>query len=367
MIYRFTKRRRWLTHTRCILSTMIILFAWLPDLGARPLTAFAIDPDDSQIRYAGGDMNGLSKSVDGGSTWDTIWESYPGDVVDRHISGIVVDPYDAETVYVSIDNFSFSVDVGGVFKSTDGGQTWMTMNSGLPEASVSFMKVDPHHPDVLYVRSHGELHKTVDGGTNWQNISPVAFVQSLEVSPDVPSAVYAIGSDRNQGEGDTLFRSPDGGASWQHGLPTPDGVHILDIAASSSDGDILFSSGWHTQDGLTGSVFSSLDGGTNWTLVWELKGGRISTLVVDPRDPRILYAGSSGKVDEPGLFRSTDGGQHWTRIHPGSVVDITLDPQDADAVHVGSRFGGIVSFAFQDLGTIVERISWSNVKKRVVE
>ena len=98
----------------------------------------------------------------------------------------------------------------------------------------------------------------------------------------------------------------------------------------------------------------------------ELEGGDIEDLAIDPHTPDILYAGSVGKVHEPGLFRSTDGGATWTKIHEGGPTAILIDPHDSNTLYVAMRElveGGVYRFTLRSDKTAAEETTWGALKR----
>ena len=121
------------------------------------------------------------------------------------------------------------------------------------------------------------------------------------------------------------------------GLPS-NSARLHDIVFDPQHSDILYAGGWHAPEGrLTGVIFKSTDAGRTWTQVLELEGGMFRALAVDSHNPHILYAGSSGKIQEPGFFRSVDGGRSWKKVHSGQAVALAIDPHGSNAVYVGMR------------------------------
>jgi photosystem II stability/assembly factor-like uncharacterized protein len=344
-------------------SSVIALVSLLSDVDAGLLSAFAVDPNNPQVQFAGADMNGLSKSVNGGATWRTLWEGVENESVDRFISDIVIDPHDANTVYVGITGQGYQNLATGLARSTDGGETWESVNNGLGSPfSVFSPTVDPFHPDVIYVGTDELVFRSDDGGESWHDISPGPSVAAIAVNPHVPDRVYALA--RDPAANLLLYRTSDSGASWTETtsrLPVGS-AHIEDITFDPHDNTTLYTYGIHVQPDFTGILFKSTNEGATWQTLWELKGGYLRSVLVDPADADVIYAGSGGKVTEPGLYRSVDGGSQWTRHHNGNVVDLSLDPDAPNSLFLGARLQGVLHLFFDAPGTAVGPATWGRVK-----
>jgi photosystem II stability/assembly factor-like uncharacterized protein len=259
---------------------------------AQTVRALAVDPRDPDVVYAGVDYPvSLLKSTDGGRSWRRLrvpW-NWIWDVGSATFSALAVDPRDPDVVYAGIDNGS-SV----WFKSTDGGATWEGAWDGsfvfrasayAADPFPSALAFDPLDPDTLYGYGGGlPLFKSTDGGATWQRVAypfiPASLnVGNLAIDPREPATLYAAAGEsmtfpRNPGEGEGIFKSTDAGSSWR---------------------------------------------------ALGLKGHNIWALAIDPRQRQTVYAGT-----ESGLFRSTDGGGSWSRFSRGlpsdGIESLAVDP-----------------------------------------
>ena len=180
-----------------------------------------------------------STSLDGGQTWAAAPSQQVSGGV--QINALVVHPRDAQTVYVATND-------GAVLKSTDGGQNWMQLNSGLPSLPVSVLALAPSNPDTLFAAMKGTetiagagLYRSTDGGATWMQLNsglaPEAPVTSIVVDPKNSQIVYL--GDFFSG----VYVSTDGGGTWQslnQGL-THTAVKTMAI---SDDGTVLYASIW---------------------------------------------------------------------------------------------------------------------------
>jgi photosystem II stability/assembly factor-like uncharacterized protein len=248
--------------------------------------AVAIDPQNPSIIYAGFGWKGrtnriysINKSADGGQSWtNTGYLFYTTGYHHVGVSDIWVNPTDSDTILVAVAGYATVG--GGVYKSTDGGETWEE-TYGFWAATLA---TDPTDPQVLYFGSErlGYVFQSTDGGSSWTNISPNApeywldEVRDIEV--DLNSSVYAA---TNEG----LWKRD--GSDWTEltGLPTDD-ITALAIDRSTSPGTVYVGTG---EDG----VFVSQDGGSTWIPFNEGLGNlSVTKLSISASQPKMLYAGT---------------------------------------------------------------------------
>lgn len=253
---------------------------------------------------------------------------------------------------------------GGVWKSTDGGQTWSSIFDDQPISSIGSIAVAPSDPNVIYVGS-GEanirgnvaagngIYKSTDAGKTWSHVwTQEGQIGTLVVHPANPDVAYAavlghaFGPNAERG----VYRTTDGGKTWQQVLKKSADAGASDVAMDPSNPRILFAgfwearrSPWDLKSGGPGSgLHVSRDGGDTWKELRE-KGlpngvwGKVGVAVA-PSDGRRVYA--LIEADEGGLFRSDDGGETWTRAsgyrglrqRAWYYSTLTVDPRNPDIV-----------------------------------
>ena len=240
-----------------------------------------VDPQNNSTVYAGVHrfdytQGQLFKSTDGGASWSPTSLSF----ADTGISCLVVDPQNSSTLYAgtSEDRFGFQFDTGqGVFKSTDGGATWASVNAGLSDLNISAVVIDPQMPSTLYTATHLGLFKSTDGGNNWAQSKITSLVIALAADPQTPGTLYAGARpnfksvDLDDGRGNPrrrkvsgldgpggLIKSTDGGETWReinNGLDWFYNHYLISFDPQSSSTLYL---------GTFDGVFKSVDGGNNW-------------------------------------------------------------------------------------------------------
>jgi photosystem II stability/assembly factor-like uncharacterized protein len=262
-------------------------------LDGKIVTAIAADPSNASILYAGAQLDGLWKSVDGGVSWTSARTGYTGDIA----VAIAVEPSSPATVWAGSNS--------GVFRSTDGGASWSDRSGNLPNRRVFALAIDPSDPAVAYVSvdaAGGGVYRTTDGGASW---SP----RPLPVPGSSVSSFALRGPELFAGWGNVLWKSTNGGTNWA--IPYPDILPggLFAIAAPPGDSDVVVGV---SQQGTYRSTSSPAP---NWVSTRSgLTSLKITTFKGRPGDPSTIVAGSSGGG---GVFRSADGGRSWQPVQSG--------------------------------------------------
>ena len=262
---------------------------------------------------------------------------------------------------------------GGVWKSDDFGRTWNPIFDHESSQSIGAIAVAPSDPNVVYVGSGEGLHrpdlsvgngiyKSTDSGKTWTHLGLTDGQQipALAIDPRDPNHVFAavLGHPYGPSEERGLYRSTDGGQSWQRIIAKDENTGCADVEIDSSNPDVLYASMWEVREGpwedgnefngAGGGLFKSTDGGNTWH---PLKNGLPADLsqiyvAIAPSDPKRLYATlamASGKLS---VYRSDDAGENWTqittdprpsgRIGGGDLPIPRVDPKNSDVVYVAS-------------------------------
>ncbi len=260
---------------------------------------------------------------------------------------------------------------GGVWKSTNAGRTWVPVFDSQPVASIGAIAVAPSNPDIIYVGT-GEsdmrdsicpgdgVYKSSDGGATWKHIGLEATRQigRVLVDPKNPEVVFVAAQGHAYGPSPDrgVYRSKDGGATWQKVLYKNESVGAIDLAIDPMDSRTVYAALWATRrppwyiyapsNGPGGGIFKSTDGGSTWQqLTNGLPDGtgRIG-LAVAPTKAGRLYAIVDADAKNGGLYRSEDAGVSWARISGDSRIwgrgwyfcKVTADPKNADVVYVSN-------------------------------
>ena len=292
--------------------------------------AIAIDPKSSKVLYAA-TRNGIFKSNDGAETW--VRKSKGIDEI--HALSVAVDPKTPSTLYTGAYR-------GGLFKSIDGGESWKSVKPSGGAALYVFGRVplehiaiDPVNPQTLMFTS---VYKSTNGAADFKQVELGAGstdVNHIGFDPKNPKIVYAAGT------GD-LMKSSDAGATWSRvdfGIPSP--AHARVTAIHPGSGEILLGTGYS-------GLHKSTDSGKTWKGVGEglREKARIESIAWDPSDARNVYVTANLKIgDEASVYRSTDGGgtfEHTGKDLPyEKISSLVMDPKDPKTLYAGAPFSGI--------------------------
>ena len=262
------------------------------NIGGR-FNCLAVHPTNSNIIYAGAATGGIFKTTDGGTTWSPIFDNQPY----LAIGSITIDANNPNTIWVGTGdaNISGLCYIGdGIYKSTDGGNTWTNM--GLNDQHVfSKIIIDPTNSNIIYAATMGQ-----------------PFVR-----------------DNNRG----LYKSIDGGTTWNSILFVHDDAGIIDLVINPNNTQILYAASYNRirnnqerlMHGPQSKIWKTTDGGTTWNpLTNGLPNFPVSRigLTIYPSNPNILYTVIADSTQYfQGIYKTTDGGTSWL------PVDITsLDP-----------------------------------------
>ncbi|MGA7295580.1 MAG: exo-alpha-sialidase [Terriglobales bacterium] len=336
-----------------------------PYIGGRVVTVTGVS-GNANLFYAGAVGGGVWKSTDEGIKWENITDGkLPGP--SSSIGAIAVALSDPNTIYVGTGEADIRSDVipgDGVYKSTDAGKTWHYV--GLRDThSISTVLIDPKDADIVYVASMGHvfapndqggIFKSADGGKSWQKI---LFVDnntgaiSLVMDQSHPDVMYAAMWQAirmpwglsSGGPGSGIYKTTDAGAHWTNitrnpGLPQAV-LGRVGLSVSASKSDTVYA----IIQAKDGGVFRSDDAGATWKRVNDEMKLRqrafyYMTIYVDPKDPDTVYA---PEVDA--LFVSHDGGKSFTKLRTphGDNHVIWINPEDTRILLEGNDGGATVS------------------------
>lgn len=276
------------------------------------------------------------------------------------VASVAVCPADGNVIYVGAAT-------GGVWKSQDGGLSWQPVFDRQGTASIGAVTVHPANPDLVWVgtgegnprNSQGVgrgIWKSLDGGSSWtfMGLGSSEHIHRVVVHPDDPDRAWvaALGPTWSPGGERGIYRTDDGGRSWQRVLSTNEQSGAADLVIDPRNPDKLFAAMWEhrrwpwffVSGGEGSGLFVTRDGGDSWERLGPEEGlpegplGRIG-LAVYRRDPRIVYA--LVEAEESALLRSEDGGRSWRVVNdqrriaprPFYYADIRVDPQNENRVY----------------------------------
>jgi photosystem II stability/assembly factor-like uncharacterized protein len=316
--------------------------------------------------YVGTATGGIWKSIDGGVTWKPIFD----DQSTSSIGDITIDPSNPEIVWIGTGeaNPRNSVGVGrGVFKTLDGGENWQFLGLEKTE-KISRLLLNPNNPNMAYVAAMGTtwgenpergVFKTVDGGTTWENILFVddkTGAADLAMDPSNPNRLLAAMWEHRRkpwffnsgGPGSGLYLSADGGETWEklspkEGLPEGE-LGRIGIAFSRSHPNIVYA----LIEAKKSALCLSEDSGSTWKIINDKPGVSprpfyYSDIRVHPKQPNIVYR-LSGPLDV-----SIDGGKSFKRLMDffavhGDFHELWIHPDNCNFMVVGGDGGIGISY-----------------------
>ena len=343
-----------------------------PPRGGR-VVAVAGHPTESAVFYFGACAGGVWKTNDAGTYWENVSDGFFNSAA---VGAIAVADADPNVIYAGTGETTIRLDVSygdGVYKSTDGGKTWA--NVGLKETRhIGKIRIHPQDPDLVYVAALGHafgpneergVFRSKDGGATWENIlfrSEKAGAVDLAMDPNNPRILYATiwETYRNfwelssGGPDSSFYKSTDGGDSWEEitnkpGLPKGL-IGKIGVAASPAQSDRV----WAIVEAEKGGLHRSDDGGETWELLtanrdlWH-RPFYYCHIFADPQDPDTVY------VLNLKMWKSTDGGRTFTEITTphGDNHDLWIDPNNPRRMIEGNDGGACVSFNGGDSWTTI--------------
>jgi hypothetical protein len=313
------------------------------NIGGR-LTDIEMHPSDMETIYAAAASGGVFKSINTGESWTPIFD----DALSLSVGDIAIAPSDPQIIYVGTGEAnggggSQTYDGVGIYKSSNGGNNWI--HCGLEESrNIGRMVIHPQNPDIVYVAAMGNL--------------------------------FSNNSERG------IYKTMDGGLTWQNVLYVSDSTGGIDVAIHPDNPDTVYAAMWErvrrpnrkSYGGLTCGIYRTINGGLDWT---ELTNGLpspgtnigrigIDISLSDPNTLYAIYADKTGYFD--GVFKTTNGGNSWTQTNDGSLADcyasygwwfgrISIDPVDPNIAYV---------IGFDLYKTSSGGNSWTNISSLVV-
>ena len=344
-----------------------------PFRGGRTRAATGV-PSQPNVFYIGQVNGGVWRSTDFGRTWDPIFDGQPT----QSIGDIAVAESDPNIIYVATGEGLRRPDLAigdGVYKTSDGGKTWT--NVGLHDGqAIPAIRIDPKDPNRVFAAVLGHpygpnkergIFRSTDGGQTWKNIlfkDENTGGCDLEIDPSNPNVIYACmwqsrqapWEDGNEygGPNGGLFKSTDGGDTWHQltkGLPT--NLVQINVAIAPSQPSRLYAALSTTEKHEYGTskgtgFYRSDDSGETWAKITDdprpaekIGGGDLSVPVVDPKNPDVVYSASIV------AHKSTDGGKTWQswRGAPGGddYQNLWINPTFPSVILLVSDQGAIVT------------------------
>lgn len=326
------------------------------------IVAFAVDPKEPSRYFAAAASGGVWRTVNNGATWTPVFDNESS----YSIGAITLDAKNPLVVWVGTgeNNSQRSVSYGdGVYKSEDGGKSWKNMGLKTSE-HIGKILIDPRDSNVVYVAAQGPLwsagkerglYKTTDGGKTWNQILKISEntgVTDIVIDQQNPDTIYAAAYQRRRhvwtlvdgGPESAIHKSTDGGATWKKlktGLPTVD-LGRIGLTISPVDNNVLYATVEAADK--KGGIFRSTDRGESWERRNEFDATAMyySQIVADPKNVDRIY------VPNTYMMTSDDGGKTVRRLGEKSKhVDnhaIWINPDNTKHLLVGCDGGVYESY-----------------------
>jgi photosystem II stability/assembly factor-like uncharacterized protein len=334
-----------------------------PYRGGRVI-AVAGHPTQKNVFYFGGTGGGVWKTEDSGDTWQNISDKY---FKTSSVGAIAVSKSNPNVIYVGMGECCLRGDIShgdGVYKSSDGGKTWQHM--GLAGTRhIGRVRIHPDNSDIVYVAALGHafgpnkergVYRSLDGGKTWENVlfrSEKAGAIDMVLEPGNPRVIFAAFWETRRypykfssgGPGSGIFKSMDGGDTWKDisnnpGLPEGVKGRIGLTISAAKPGRI-----WAIVEAKKKGIFSSDDGGDNWKSVstdpnMHQRPWYYHHIKADPQNADTIY------VMNVRFWKSTDGAKTFKSIRTphGDNHDLWIDPEDPQRMIEGNDGGAVVTF-----------------------
>jgi len=335
-----------------------------PFRGGRAVATAGV-PGDPNTFYFGTVDGGVWKTTNAGGTWTPVFDHQPV----ASIGAIAVAPSDPKIIYVGSGESDIRSDLAsgdGLYRSTDGGESWQ--NVGLRDTrQISRIVIDPQNANIVYVGALGHaygpndergVYESTDGGEHWTRVldqGPETGIADLAIATDHPNILFASTWHTHRppwstyapldAAGAGIFRSQDGGNSWTRltGSGLPEGDWGRTAVAVSADGKRIYVL---IDDDKKSGLYRSDDGGESWAL--KNSDARLTSrawyfgnITIDPQNPDVLY------VPNVALYRSEDGGQTISIVRgaPGGddYHQLWLDPKNSSRMILATDQGTTIS------------------------
>ncbi|MCF8379540.1 MAG: T9SS type A sorting domain-containing protein [Bacteroidales bacterium] len=297
--------------------------------------------------------------------FDYQWEFAGPENIGGRITDIEMHPDSPNTIYLGAST-------GGIWKSTNNGSSWEYSFNGVNFISIGDIAIDPNNENVIYAgtgeansssysfRGDG-IYKSVDAGVSWEysGLEQSAYIGRIIVDYNNPQKIFAAACgnlftpDPERG----VYRSLDGGSSWENVLFVNDSTSAIDLVQHPTDPNILYAGMWERMRGLRyrnsfglgTSVWKTTDGGDTWNemtngLPYTEDAGRVG-LAISQSNPEVLYAYYDMPFSEVEVYKTINGGDSWSATNTGSLTgmnsnfgwyfgQVRVNPSDEDNVYI---------------------------------
>ncbi|MCH7717274.1 MAG: glycosyl hydrolase [Gemmatimonadetes bacterium] len=348
-------------------STFLAGYRWRnlgPDRGGRSIAVTGVRgrPEEGYFGAVGG---GLWKTTDGGENWAPVTDYQ---ITSASVGAVAVSETDPDLIFIGTGETCIRGNImpgDGVYRSRDGGETWEHVGF-YQSHGISKIRIHPTNPDIIFVASFGKygapseergVFKSTDGGDTWNRVlyrNDETGAIDIAIDRNNPNVIYASLWEAYRkeytmssgGPGSGMFKSTDGGETWTEitrnpGMPQEGLVGRIGLAVSSANSNRVYA----LFENDNGGLFKSDDAGATWELVNDERRIRqrafyYTHVFADHQDEDVVY------LQNTSVFRSTNGGDSLEVINNGThgdFHDFWIDPDDPTHLLVGNDGGGAVS------------------------
>jgi photosystem II stability/assembly factor-like uncharacterized protein len=298
-----------------------------PDGG--DVRSLAYDPQNPDHIFLGTSTGTLFSSTDGGKNWTRFAHLGSGD--DYVIDHLAIDPQSPNKMFAA----AWSVETqqaGDLFRSDDSGATWQT-TPAMHGKSIRALAISASDTKTLVAGAVDGVFRSTDGGKSWQKISAsnsdIHSIESIAIDPKDPNAIYA-------GTWHLAWKTDDGGANWHHiSKGMIEDSDVFSIIVDSTNPSVVFAS-------ACSGIYKSQSAGESFQKIQGIpfSARRTRVLKQDPTNAAIVYAGTT-----EGLWKTIDAGKTWNRVTDSDVVvnDVMVDPRDSMRVMLATDRAGVLA------------------------
>lgn len=310
-------------------------------------------PTNAQIIYVASSSGGIWKTTDGGQTWSTTYDA----LTRLGTSCIAIHPQNPSLVFVGTgDKDGWDTEAFGIMKTTDAGNTWVNggLNSGTGYNNINKILINPQNPQSMMVATPYNIYKSLNGGSTWSNVYTGSDIRDMEYKPGDTSVIYC--------GGERFLKSVDGGLSFTANLSLPHDTTRLEVAVSEADASVVYLLASNGNNSF-GGLYRSANQGNSFTLMSDspnllgyAEDGSDDAgqawydlaLAVSPQDENMVFIGGVN------VWKSTNGGASWNILthwvyggpYQYSHADIHYLGFYGNNLYCGSDGGAFISLDF---------------------
>jgi photosystem II stability/assembly factor-like uncharacterized protein len=315
-----------------------------------------VDPVNPDKMYAASEGDGVYYTLNGGLTWSYNTAGAGNNGAARCL---IFQPGNSDVIYAGFLSL-------GVCKSTDAALSWELANKGIATLQTNDVEINPNNPMQILVsfesENSGGCYLSSDGGEIWQLVEGLPGTRFSQVTIGVDGAMFAWSNGPSSIAQEGLYKSTDGGTTWENKGPNIGGLfetEIWGLTASVYDPDLIFIGGNNFgANGWESMVYRTINGGNDWENVYMgPPNNSFKYVMIDPNsNDETIYASFATQTDHAGFIKSTDGGSVWANINNGIPTinkwsgAIVCEPGNSDVLYGGvGGYGDLNATVYKSL------------------